>query len=112
MIEGGIIGYDTNIRSGGNGGQHQNKTESGVRCKHPESGAVGECRNFRHQHQNKVEAFKRMANSQVFQSWRRRKARETLDKENKLENLVAEAMKEENIKIEYGPFDNLQKWDG
>lgn len=100
------------FRSGGKGGQHQNKTESGVRIIHHESGAVGESREFKAQHQNKVAAFERMAKSPQFQMWRRRKARELLQREDKIEKYVEEAMKSENLKIEYGPFDNLQKYDG
>ncbi len=102
------------FRSGGKGGQHQNKTESGVRCRHPESGAVGECRNHREQGRNKAEAFKRMANTIEFQMWRRRKARECLEKiefDRKLDQMVEDAMKEENLRVEYGPFDNLTKYD-
>lgn len=100
------------FRSGGKGGQHQNKTDSGVRIIHRDSGAVGESREFKSQHQNKVAAFRRMAESPQFQMWRRKKAREIIDREDKIEKQVEEAIKEENLKIEYGPFDNLQKYDG
>lgn len=57
------------FRSGGKGGQHQNKTESGVRIIHEPSGAVGESREYREQPQNKKAAFRRMAESQEFQTW-------------------------------------------
>ena len=40
------------FRSGGPGGQHQNKVESGVRCVHRASGAVGESRSERSQYVN------------------------------------------------------------
>lgn len=49
------------FRSGGPGGQHQNKTNSGVRITHIESGLACECREFRHQHQNKKHAFEKLA---------------------------------------------------
>lgn len=80
------------FRSGGKGGQHQNKTESGV---------VGECRNHREQGRNKAEAFKRMA----------KECLEKIEFDRKIEQMVEDAMKEENLRIEYGPFDNLTKYD-
>src|SRR5262249_2199639 len=40
------------FRSGGPGGQHQNKTESGVRFRHVPTGIVAESRNERSQHKN------------------------------------------------------------
>jgi peptide chain release factor 2 len=40
------------FRSGGPGGQHQNKTESGVRLIHHPTGIVAECRSQRSQHKN------------------------------------------------------------
>jgi protein subunit release factor B len=61
------------FRSGGHGGQHQNKTESGVRIIHRESGAVGESRTERSQHQNKKYAFRRLVASGKFQVWLKRK---------------------------------------
>ncbi len=39
--------------SGGPGGQHQNKTQSGVRLIHRPTGVVAECRNERSQHKNR-----------------------------------------------------------
>lgn len=47
--------------SGGPGGQHQNKTQSGVRITHAESGISAECRESRSQHQNLATAFRRVA---------------------------------------------------
>jgi peptide chain release factor 1 len=49
------------FRSGGNGGQNQNKVESGVRIVHLATGLVGECRASPSQHQNKRTAFRALA---------------------------------------------------
>jgi peptide chain release factor 2 len=46
------------FRSGGPGGQHQNKTESGVRLIHEPSGVVAECRTERSQHKNEDMCWK------------------------------------------------------
>ena len=62
------------FRSGGKGGQHQNKTESGVRVIHHPSGARGESREERSQLQNKKIAFRRMAESRAFRAWVRLQA--------------------------------------
>jgi protein subunit release factor B len=59
------------FRSGGKGGQNQNKVESGVRIIHPASGAVCESRNHRDQPQNKKEAFGRLVQSPKFKAWHR-----------------------------------------
>lgn len=60
------------FRSGGKGGQHQNKTESGVRIIHRDSGARGECRETKSQHKNKRTAFIRMTETQEFKLWMNR----------------------------------------
>lgn len=88
------------FRSGGKGGQHQNKTDSGVRIIHKESGARGECRNHREQIKNKREAFKRLTENIKFQLWMNRKAREVIDKKT-IEERVEEMMKNDSIKIEF-----------
>lgn len=57
------------FRSGGPGGQNQNKRNTGIRIVHPPSGAVGESREERSQLQNKRTAFTRMAQSPKFKTW-------------------------------------------
>ena len=42
------------FRSGGPGGQHVNKVETGVRLRHARSGVVVNCREERSQHRNKM----------------------------------------------------------
>jgi protein subunit release factor A len=55
------------FRSGGRGGQNQNKRDTGTRVIHRPSGARGEARDERSQLQNKKAAFRRMAESATFQ---------------------------------------------
>jgi len=87
------------FRSGGKGGQNQNKRNTGVRFKHKPSGAVGECRNFRTQLQNKREAFRRMAESERFQSWVRVQAAKAAGQPS-IEERVEKAMDSRNIRVE------------
>lgn len=94
------------FRSGGPGGQNQNKRETGVRIRHPESGAVGESRTHRTQAQNKREAFKRLVNSKEFRLWHKRKVGHMLRTREEIEREVGEMMRPENLLIEYGPFED------
>jgi hypothetical protein len=55
--------------AGGPGGQHQNTSNTAVRITHPASGAVGEARDSRSQHQNMRAAFRRMTASGKFRVW-------------------------------------------
>ena len=55
------------FRSGGKGGQNQNKRDTGTRVIHHPSGARGESREERSQLQNKKKAFVRMVQSAKFQ---------------------------------------------
>lgn len=95
------------FRAGGKGGQKQNKTNSGVRITHIESGAVGESREERSQHVNKERAFKRCIESEVFKSWHRRKTAEILADKAAIDRKVSDSMKTSNIKAEV--FDG-ERW--
>lgn len=55
----------------GPGGQHRNRSQTGVRIFHQPSGAVGVCSELKSQHSNKQLAFKRMAESSEFKRWNR-----------------------------------------
>lgn len=93
------------FRAGGKGGQNQNKVETGVRIRHPESGAVAECREERSQLQNKRKAFLRLVETKKFKLWHKMAVGMALrgieDFNRELERRVADAMKPENLEIEY-----------
>lgn len=57
------------FRVGGNGGQHRDKTSSGVRVVHRESGATGQATEDRKQSKNRQVAFKRMTDTLAFKKW-------------------------------------------
>lgn len=56
------------FRSGGKGGQNQNKRDTGVRVIHHPSRARGESREERSQLQNKKAAFRRMVGTKEFRT--------------------------------------------
>ena len=87
------------FRSGGKGGQHQNKRESGVRIVHTASGAVGESREERSQHANKKIAFTRLSESPTFKAWHKLMCAQLITKKT-IDELVDEMMQPENLKIE------------
>jgi protein subunit release factor B len=88
------------FRSGGKGGQHQNTTDSGVRFIHPPSGAVGESRTEKSQHQNKKLALKRLVGSPKFKLWINKMIMEITTGKT-IEQRVEEQMEDKNLKIEY-----------
>jgi protein subunit release factor B len=87
------------FRSGGKGGQNQNKVESGVRIIHHPSGARGESREERSQLQNKRNAFRRMGESRQFKSWARNMAMKVKG-EKTIDDIVDEQMARGNLLIE------------
>ena len=84
------------FKSGGKGGQHQNKVESGVRITHIETGISAESRSSRSQHQNKKVAFRSLCNNQKFKNWLKMESLYAEDLRKKVE----ESMRPENLKIE------------
>ncbi len=94
-------------RSGGPGGQHQNKTDSGVRIIHIPSGAVGESRTSKSQHQNRKLAKERLVKSTKFKLWVSKMVHE-IDTGKTIEQHVDDAMNPINIKIEVRDKDG--KW--
>jgi len=89
------------FRSGGKGGQKQNKTDSGVRITHFDSGAVGESREERSQFQNKKKAFRKLIESTRFKTWHRMRVAECLIGLQNIDKAVDEMMDMKNIKVEY-----------
>lgn len=87
------------FRVSGAGGQRRDKVETGVRIKHPPSGAVGEATESRRQADNKKTAFRRMAESDAFKKWL---YLEHAKVSGEIDARVEEAMRPENLLIEYG----------
>ena len=85
----------------GAGGQHRNKHQNCCRIKHPDSGVIVTGQNARSRKQNLEKAFLRLTNHSTFKAWLKLKASNcVLDKQN-IKKIVEEAMKEENLFIEY-----------
>jgi protein subunit release factor A len=84
------------FRSGGKGGQHQNKRDTGVRITHKATGISAESRDERSQARNKKIAFLRLCNNEKFKNWMKIESLHAAEIDRK----VKEAMKTENLKIE------------
>ncbi len=88
------------FRGSGKGGQKRNKTSSGVRCTHVESGAVGQSDDTRSQHKNKVIAFGRMAETKEFKAWHKievaKKTGQLLEVEKRVNAEMKKILVEEN----------------
>ena len=87
------------FKSGGKGGQHQNKVDSGVRIIHKESGAVGESRTARSQYANKKLAYRLLTKNPKFKIWLNQRTQEEFAGRTIAEE-VNEMMNVKNLKIE------------
>jgi peptide chain release factor 2 len=87
--------------TGGNGGQHRNAKQNGVRIIHIASGARAEHRDGRDQATNKKKAFIKMAETPVFKAWHRMEVARRLGQLENIERNVDAAMEDKNIKVEY-----------
>lgn len=88
------------FRSGGPGGQHQNKSETGIRIIHVPSGARGESRSERSQYQNRKMATERLVESDTFRRWARLEATRLESGRDTIERVVDAAMTPRNLKVE------------
>lgn len=86
--------------TGGNGGQHRNAKQNGVRIIHPASGARAEHRDGRDQAKNKKEAFKKLCDSPQFKAWHRMEVARRLGWFADIEKRVEEMMRDKNLKVE------------
>lgn len=86
-------------RCPGHGGQKVNKTSSGVRCTHKDSGAVGQSCDHRSQHTNKRIAFERMVATQKFQNWHRLEVSRQTGELARIEEKVAQEMRKVRIEV-------------
>lgn len=85
------------FRAGGNGGQNQNKRDTGVRVIHHPSGARGESREERSQLQNKRKAFVRMTQTVDFRLWLNRQCL-SAEEARRLDTKYSTV--DENVKVE------------
>lgn len=88
------------FRAGGKGGQHQNKTSSGCRCRHMESGAVVESREHKSQKANQRACLHKLAAHPQFLTWARIEVAKSLGKPTP-EELVDRALRRTtDLKVE------------
>ena len=88
------------FKAGGPGGQNQNKRDTGVRVIHRASGARGESRQHRTQLENKKAAFRRMAESAMFQAWVARQSDTYKRIERQAQEWAANQMDPSLLKVE------------
>ena len=91
--------------SGGPGGQHQNKTQSGIRIVHLPTGLSAESREHRSQLQNKKAAFRRL--SRQIQRWHQEQSRTV--RERNLDVVRTYHVVENRVKDHLTGFQ--QSWD-
>jgi len=86
--------------TGGNGGQHRNAKQNGVRIIHKESGARAEHRDGRDQGKNREAAFRKLVETKEFKAWHKMETMRRLGQLKDLERKVEDMMRPENLKIE------------
>ncbi len=89
-------------RGSGAGGQKRNKTSSAIRFTHEPSGAIGESESQRSQHQNRVEALRRLSINPRFVRWAEAQVAAIDEGFASLERKVDHMMRPENLEITTG----------
>jgi protein subunit release factor A len=85
--------------TGGNGGQHRNAKQNGVRIIHPASGARGEHRDGRDQGKNREQAFSKLVASEKFKRWHKAEAMRLMGLLAKVDEAVDEQMKQVRVDV-------------
>jgi protein subunit release factor B len=87
-------------RGTGNGGQKKNKTSSAVHCHHRPSGAHGYSEASRSQRDNKIDAFRKMAESAEFKAWHQLETMRRMGTLADIERAVEQQMHPNNLRVE------------
>lgn len=87
-------------RGSGAGGQHRNKKDTAVRCRHLQSGGMGQSQDERSQHQNKVLAWRRCVNSKQFRDWIKRESAMKAGLLDDIEEKVEAMMKQVRVEVQ------------
>src|ERR1051326_7180459 len=88
--------FTCGVKAGGGG---KDTSNTGVRLIHKPSGAVGTCREERHQLINKRRAFRRLCETPEFKTWHQAEVRRRLNLQS-IEDAVEDAMRPEHIRVE------------
>lgn len=87
--------------TGGNGGQHRNAKQNGVRIIHRASGARAEHRDGRDQDKNRRAAFEKLVVTPEWKQWHRTEVARRTGILSAAEQATERAMLPHNLKIEY-----------
>lgn len=88
------------IRGSGPGGQHRNKSSTGVRITHPASGAVGTATDNKSQKINQRNALKRLSETKTFKLWVKLRVAEMARDGETIEQAVEKQMNPSNLRVE------------
>jgi len=96
--------------TGGNGGQHRNAKQNGVRIIHKASGARAEHRDGRDQGKNREAAFLKLLKTKEWLNWHRAEVARRLGFMDAAEEAVEKQMDPKNILVEVKDEDG--RWFG
>lgn len=85
---------------GGNGGSGKDTSNTGVRCTHKQSGAVGRAVDNRSRDKNRQLAFTRMVETKEYKAWWTLEVAKRTGQLAELERIVDRQMDMQNIKVE------------
>lgn len=84
----------------GAGGQHRNRHKNCVRIKHPDSGVLVQCSDYKSLTRNKKEALSRLAKHKTFKLWVKRQSAIMSINLDGIERKIEKSLKPSNLKVE------------